>query len=282
MNDSENSTKRAQAIERLKLDRAAKRLKTVKILSVSGIAGLTLVVIGAWVLSGRKIVVSDEIKVFAASIIGFGIVFSPVTIWGVKKLWNPDKVYVTQVNAAMNKVVDVYSASPELWKDVDVVDGQPKSFSQAGSMVYLVTNFGHVDDIDEDSEFADHIPDDADGFVAAGTWLHEDGDEDIVTEQIAIDRNRMRNSMWAKVGRKLYAQFEPALQAAEMRHHKKMTDQSMEMNLFDSTSATDVLKEHIPEFEEIEEDKTIAQTIEEEVNEQISDANTANGEGDNR
>jgi len=267
-NDDETIT------EQLRLQRAKTRLKSVKILSTTGILGLTIAGIGAWVLAGNQIVISDEMKVFAVSILGFGGLFSPLTVWAVKKLWNPNLVFVAEVNAASESVVDVHAAAPDKWADVNVVSGEPASFSIYGRTVYLVTDFTRVEDVGEDDELAQHVPEDASGWVAAGTWLGEASDAEIVSERIQIDGNRRRNNAWAKIGEKLYAKFESVAKSVESRHHKTMADKSMDMTLFDSETVKQEAADAVPELEEYDEEQSMPEIIEDEVEQQLRDINT--------
>ncbi|NEU56266.1 hypothetical protein [Halorussus sp. MSC15.2] len=283
--ETENdSTVAEQTVERLKLDKAKKRLTAVKILSGTGLAGLGLVGVGAWILTGHDIgtLLTDEIKTFAVSLVGFGIVFAPATIWGVKKLWNPDLVFVVRVNGTLTDVVDIYVASPERWQDVDIVSGEPYSFTVGGAVVYLVTDFTHVSKVAEDDELADHIPDDTSGYVAAGSWLGEASDADIVSARHEIEGNRRRNNAWARIGEKLYSKFETVAQSVESRHHKMMTDKSMDMSLYDSETVKQEAAAAVPELEEYDESKSMPEIIEDEVEQQLREINTSDNGGERR
>ncbi|MFC7046563.1 hypothetical protein ACFQH6_15135 [Halobacteriaceae archaeon GCM10025711] len=281
MNRKKPTPTRAEIAETMRLGAAKAGVQKAKIYSSTGLVALSMIFIGFWVLSGRQIVISDEMKILAVTTIGFGVVSAPYMITFVKKIWNPPQVFVVRVNITKQHLVRVFTGSPELWDEVDVVTGESYNFAVGNKMVYIVTNFVHVDDLDPGSEFANHVPDDAAGYVASGSWLGEAADAEIVHARHRIEKNRRRNDIRARVGDKILATMETVGRNSELRHHQSLTEHSIRSNLFDGDGMLDEIKNEIPELRELNEGKSVVEIVEDEVDRQMQELNTDNpGAGD--
>ncbi len=274
---------REEVLETLRVDRAKAGLKQTKIRSGAALVALAMIFLGVWILLGNKIVISDEMKVLIVSAIGIGIVSAPYMIAFVKKLWNPPQVFVIRVNVTKKDIIRVFTGAPDLWDDVDIVSGEPYEFAVGNRMCYVVVDFEHTDDIPENppedhehEELAKHVPDGANGYVATGSWLGEADDAEIVQDRNRIEENRRRNDVWARIGEKIYSNIEKIGRNAEHRHHKQLTDHSMESSLFNGGSGIkDEVMDAVPELRELEDGKTMVEIIEDEVDRQMEDLNTA-------
>lgn len=259
-------------------ERKKNRLRNVDVslsLSISKVLAVLLIGGAAWYAFTDGVTITAEQKLLAAATVGIGLVLSPAVVWLTSKIFTGEKVFVIEVNVAKRNCINVWYGAPSLWDDVDVVSGQAYEYYAKGYSIKVVTNFAKVGDVDPDSEFADHIPDHVSGYVAAGTWLGEAGDREIVGDRRKIQKNRRRNQLWAKFGEVLYDLFEDVADRTEKAHHKNLQDKSMELNLFDGgDTVKSVLADEIPEFQDIDESDNISEIIETEVAKQIEAENT--------
>lgn len=264
---------RGDVAETLRLRSAKTRLTTVKIMSGTVLAALILIFVAGWILTGQKIIITDEMKVFALATLGIAVVSSPYMIAFVNKLWSPAQVFVIRVNVTKRIPVRIKTGSPSLWEDVDVVSGEPYSFAVGNRMCYIVVDLEHIDDIHEDDELADHVPSDVSGWVATGSWLGEASDEEIVRDRTQIEGNRRRNNAWSRYGEVLDAKFEGIARNVERRHHKRLTDHEMDETIFGGGDAIrDEIRKEVPALEDAETD-SMHDIIEDEISRQIEAEN---------
>ncbi|SEO96065.1 hypothetical protein SAMN04487948_1095 [Halogranum amylolyticum] len=244
-------------------------------LSLTNLLIVGLIGVGVWTFMGNKIIITDSQKVFIGSVIGVGFLLFPASAWITLQMWDPKKTFVVKVDASIKSVVNMWYASPDMWQDVTMVSGGPYEFQMRGYTVKLVDEFEHVDDISESDEIAKHVPDDAEGYVATGSWLDEADDSEILSERENIRANRRRNNLWSIVGRKLYILKEQIAQDVEDQHHHELQNRSMEMTLFDGgDSVKDAIGNRVPEFRDLDENKPMEDVIEDEILEALNNENT--------
>ncbi|MFC4448138.1 MULTISPECIES: hypothetical protein [Halorussus] len=256
-NDSnDDSTVAEQTIERLKLDRAKTRLKGIKILSLTGIASLTLIGVGGWLLTGHSIEIApatmDQIKVFGVSLVGFGIVFSPATIWFVKRLWNPDLQYLYDINAIDEETPDLWVSSPQNAEELTVREGRLHKFQIHGSPCWVGRDFNP-----EDGEIT-------------GTWRGAASDTEIMNNEQEIRANRGRNRYWARVGQEFSAKLPSIIDNIESRVWQSIGNETVDLTAHDSRAVRDEIMNEIDSLEDVEAPDSVEQTGFEEAKSSVS------------
>lgn len=252
------------------------------------LVALVLYLIGAglgfvpWFWEAFGILDTRVVKVSLVGIVVAVIGVGWLAIWGVKKIWDPRRMYIIRINLTKEQPIKVKIGHPSEWDDVDVISGSPLDFSLGGYRAKLVTDFRHVGSVSEGDDLWTHVPrDDAgnplvDGYIATGSWLGEASDAEIAQSRHQIEANRRRNNLWARLGEKMTAKIGKIADDVERRHHHKLEQKKRDLTLYEDT-VSEALRDEIEEYEEIEEDKTPSEIIEDEISRQMEQLNQDSG-----
>lgn len=232
--------------------------------SLSGVLAIITGVVGIWVLTGRQIIIPDNAKIFAVSMVGVGAVLSPVTIWGVKRLWNPPRVYLFDVDAGDDDAGTPipWVAAPSKAKQLEVTSGTLNRYSVGGWPVWIGRKF------------------DPNAGTIEGTWRGAASDTEILNRVQEIKANRGRNRYFAQIGQEMMAKMPAIVSNIEHRVWDSMSDDALDLSAHDPIGVRDEIVREVNAIDDAERPDSVEQAgmVSDEVDESVDAMDTGDGQ----
>lgn len=175
---------------------------------------------------------SDRQIVFVSSfIISMLVLYLPTSKF-ISRFWSPQIEYIAKIDGSDESVLNLWYASPNKIRNMNVIDGTVRSKNIEGEIVHLVNDFDPVQN------------------TAKGPRSMEVTDWEMWGEKEAIKRQRHRNNVLIEYGKQVFIRLPDLGQIIEGKYWKEMSIKQTEKELTDPESFLNSVEDELPDIDQ--------------------------------